>query len=123
MKVVVCGGRDFFNYEVVKNVLERCKFKEGTVIISGHANGADKLGERYAKEKGLQLDIHPANWGKYGMSAGPIRNQEMCDICDCVVAFWDGVSRGTKNMINISNKAGRRVLVFDYKGNLVQIYN
>lgn len=120
---MVCGGRDFTNYFVVKNVLDRCKLKKDTVIISGNAKGADTMGERYARENGLQLEIYPANWSKYGKSAGPIRNQEMCNVCDCVIAFWDGMSRGTKNMIDISKEAGHLVFVFDYKGSLVKKYN
>lgn len=69
------------------------------VIISGTAPGADRLGERYAKEREYKLECYPADWGHYGNAAGPIRNMNMADIADDVIVFWDGESSGTKNMI------------------------
>ena len=69
-------------------------------IISGNASGADALGERYAREHSLKLEIYPAEWEEYGKSAGPLRNKLMAEKADFVVAFWDGNSRGTKNMID-----------------------
>ena len=71
------------------------------VIVSGGANGADTLAERYAKEKGYPLIVFPAKWDELGKSAGYIRNKEMHDFISHfpkrgVVAFWDGNSKGTK---------------------------
>ena len=118
-KVVVAGGRNFDNYELLKNkldVLLSKKKEEGEeiVIISGGARGADSLGEKYAREKGLKLDVFKANWDKFGKRAGIIRNREMGENCDGVVVFWDGVSRGSKNMIEVGNELGKIVKVVKY---------
>ena len=75
-------------------------------IVSGTAMGADRLGERYAKENGYKLKRFPAEWDKYGKSAGYRRNAEMAKYADACVVFWDGVSRGTKHMIDLANREG-----------------
>lgn len=114
-KVIIAGGRDFDNYELLK---ERCdyylqnKLKEDrVVIVSGHANGADSLGERYAQERGLECETYPADWKAHGRAAGPIRNAKMAEVADALIAFWDGKSRGTKSMIELANKKGLKVSV------------
>lgn len=73
-------------------------------IISGTANGADQLGERYAKEKGYKLEYYPADWERYGNAAGPLRNTQMAKAADDVIVFWDGKSAGTKNMMEAAEK-------------------
>lgn len=79
-RIIVAGSRDFNNYELVKNILDEYmeypQFKN-PVIVSGGARGADSLGERYAKENNLQLEIYPADWNRYGKSAGYKRNVEI----------------------------------------------
>lgn len=118
-KVIIAGGRDFDNYTLLK---ERCdyylqnKLREGrVVIISGHASGADSLGERYTQERGLSLDAHPADWKAHGKAARSIRNKEMAEVADALIAFWDGVSRGTKNMIDTAKSKGLKVAVVRYE--------
>ena len=83
-------------------------------IISGGATGADALGEQFAKENNLELIVVPANWEKYGRAAGPRRNAEMAEMADALIAFWDGKSRGTKNMIETAEKKGLLVRVVNY---------
>ncbi|MBR1697914.1 MAG: DUF2493 domain-containing protein, partial [Anaerovibrio sp.] len=91
------------------------KLKSDTVIIvSGHAPGADTLGERYAHEHGLKCELYPADWNTHGKAAGPIRNAEMANNADALIAFWDGESRGTKNMIETAKAKGLRVAVVKY---------
>ena len=104
-KVIIAGGRDFSDYTLLKNsldVLLARKRANGTkiVIVSGRARGADSLGEAYAKEKGYEVSYFPAEWAKYGRSAGYKRNVTMAQNADAVVAFWDGRSKGTKHMID-----------------------
>jgi YspA, cpYpsA-related SLOG family len=118
-KVVVAGGRDFNDYSLLKRSLDRAlrnRIDEGIVIVSGAARGADTLGERYAKEYGYGIESHPADWNKYGKSAGYIRNKEMAQSSDALMAFWDGKSRGTKHMIDLAKKEGLRVIVVKYGG-------
>ena len=82
--------------------------------MSGHARGADKLGEAYAQSKGYDVKIMPADWETYGKSAGYKRNEAMAGVSDALVAFWDGKSRGTMHMINLAKAKGLRVHVVRY---------
>ena len=72
------------------------------------------MGETYAQSKGYDVKIMPADWGAHGRSAGYKRNQQMADISDALVAFWDGSSPGTKHMINLAKAKGLRVHVVSY---------
>ena len=84
------------------------------IIVSGGCSGADLLGERYAKENGYSIDRYPAEWQKYGRKAGIMRNAVMADNADALIAYWDGISRGTKNMIDEARKKGLAVRVKRY---------
>ena len=86
------------------------------IIISGHARGADTLGERFAREQGHGLEIYPADWDSFGKRAGFIRNSRMVAIADAAVAFWDGASHGTLDTIKKMQADNKPVTVFDYSG-------
>lgn len=83
-------------------------------IVSGKAKGADTLGEKWAKERGLKIKSFPADWDQFGNSAGPIRNAQMADYGTHLVAFWDGRSRGTLNMVNVAKAANLNMRVIKY---------
>lgn len=74
-----------------------------TTVISGTAPGADTMGEKWAESRNIPVIKMPANWDLYGKSAGYKRNVEMAKIANYVVVFWDGISNGTRHMINIAN--------------------
>ncbi len=107
-RVVIAGCRDYDNYDEAKQYIDFClsniRKENNIVIVSGCASGADALGERYAKENGFNVEKYPADWDKYGKSAGPRRNKQMAEICDCVICFWDGKSRGTKSMLECAKE-------------------
>ena len=119
-RIIVAGGRDFGNYPYMKRMLDRVLPGDGEEIevVSGHAKGADRLGERYAEERGLRLRVMPADWKALGRLAGVFRNQRMLDYAmeeaPMAVAFWDGASQGTADMIRRSGRAGVRTVVFGY---------
>lgn len=83
-KVVVAGGRDFNDYNLLKNTLDHLLQNKlpDVEIVSGAARGADSLGEKYAHEKNLSLHRKPADWDRYGKSAGYRRNAEMAKYSD-----------------------------------------
>ena len=122
VRCIVAGGRDFGDYELLEAVLDKhiMPTEEGVrlTIISGHAKGADKKGELYAINKALDLRLFPADWDKNGKGAGHIRNKEMAKYAakkrGTLVAFWDGESKGTKNMIDLAFKHGLDVFVIKY---------
>lgn len=74
------------------------------------------MGEAFAEAEGLTVRRFPADWDLHGRSAGYIRNEQMAEYADGLIAFWDGSSRGTRHMINTAKKAGLHVRVFDFEG-------
>jgi hypothetical protein len=118
VNLIIAGGRDFIDYELLKFEVDKfiaetyCPFD--VIIVSGHALGADTLGEDYADENGLQKIIKKAKWKKYGLSAGFKRNLELADNGSHLIAFWDGLSDGTKSMIDIANERGIETRIIGY---------
>ena len=114
-KIVIAGCRDYNNYEEAKLYIDFCLsdiLKENNiVIVSGCASGADAIGEQYAKENGFKVEKYPADWERYGRSAGPRRNKQMAEVCDCVICFWDGKSKGTKSMISYAKEYGKPIRI------------
>lgn len=107
MKVVIAGSRSFSaaDYPLIEEVCLSSGYWYSTVI-SGTAPGVDRLGERFAKKIQVPVQRYPANWEKYGRSAGSIRNTEMARRADAVVVVWDGVSPGTRHMMNAARQRG-----------------
>lgn len=115
MKVIIAGGRDFDDYQSLRNYCQKIlRNQEEVEIVSGTARGADTLGEKFAKESKYPIKRLPADWDKYGKSAGYKRNAEMAEYADGLIAFWDGKSKGTKHMIDLAERAGIGVRVFSY---------
>lgn len=108
MKVLVCGGRDYTDYEELKTVLSalQVRRKPFSLIIHGNAQGADYLAGVYARRHEIPVKAFPADWDTHGRSAGPIRNKQMLDEGkpDLVVAFTGG--KGTANMVSQAKQAG-----------------
>ena len=90
-RVVIAGCRDYNNYQEAKEYIDFClsniRKETEIIIVSGCASGADAIGEIYAKENGFNVEKFPADWRKYGRSAGPKRNKQMAEICDYVICF------------------------------------
>lgn len=118
-RVIIAGTRYFNDYELLRtscnNLLSVKQRTHTVVIISGTARGADQMGERYARERGYEIRQFPADWEQYGKSAGHIRNAKMADNADALIAFWDGESKGTKNMIDNARRKGLAVRVIQYQ--------
>ena len=110
MRVIIAGGRNYYNYDALLEAVSECGFQID-LVVSGGATGVDALGERFAKERDLPLEIFMPDWDKHGKAAGPIRNREMAKNADALIALWDGQSRGTKNMIETAQKIGLLVYV------------
>ena len=116
LKVVIAGGRDFDDYNKLKTSCDRVLSDVETVeVVSGRARGADKLGEQYAKERDYKLHLFPADWDRYGRSAGYKRNVQMANFADVVIVFWNGKSVGTKHMIDIVKKQNKPIIIIEYK--------
>lgn len=115
MKIIVAGGRDFNNYYILEKVLN--SFKELIdEVISGDARGVDELGARWATSNNIHVNHFPADWDYYGKAAGFIRNIEMADNADALIAFWDNKSKGTGHMIKTMQMKKKPYWVFNYTG-------
>ena len=114
MKFIIAGGRDFDNYELLKNSCNDLILQKVSEVVSGEARGADSLGEKWATENKIRVTLFPANWNKYGKSAGYKRNTQMADYADGLIAFWDGKSKGTKHMIDTATQKGLVVHIVNY---------
>ena len=103
-KVLICGGRDFIDYPLMKKQLLKIIGHNVPTIIQGGAKGADFLAKVYCYEHGFDCIEYPADWQKYGKGAGHIRNQQMLDKenPEIVIAFQGG--RGTADMIKRASK-------------------
>ncbi len=105
MKVIVAGSRSFEDYSILKKVLDE-ELVSTDIIISGGAKGADTLAYNYAKNNKLQKIIFNADWKVHGKKAGIMRNFEMANEGERLIAFWDGYSNGTKHMIQAAHQVG-----------------
>ncbi len=112
IKVIIAGGRNFDDFLKLCQVCDEfLKDQINIEIVSGAYKGADLLGEKYAAERNHPIKQFPADWRRYGKSAGLKRNFGMAAYADALIAFWDGKSTGTKHMIDRATQAGLKVEV------------
>lgn len=116
-RVIIAGSRDFSDYQLLCEKMDRLlsNVKEPITVVCGKARGADTLGEQYALERGYEVLPFPADWERYGRSAGYRRNTQMAENADALVAFWDGESIGTRHMISIAKSHGLKVRVVRFE--------
>ncbi len=130
LKCVIAGSRSLglkdVNGKLIQMTLDECSFIEVgftkcewwgkiTEIVSGTARGVDNLGEQLSDKLSLELTKFPANWSM-GKRAGHIRNGDMAKYCDMAIIFHDGVSKGSKNMIEQMKKLNKPYVVFIVRG-------
>lgn len=112
MKIIIAGSRNInIDYEDMEQFLPE-DWSE-VEIVSGAARGPDSVAIKLAQANDLPLYIFPAKWDELGKAAGIIRNKEMGDFADALIAFWDGKSRGTKHMIDYMTSLGKPVKVVE----------
>ncbi|AUO79153.1 hypothetical protein [Salinibacter phage M8CRM-1] len=111
MKVIVAGSRSITSQDMVDRAIEESGFSV-SVLVSGGARGVDRMGEKWAESQPIPYLVYPADWGEHGKSAGYIRNAEMAEWADALVAVWDGKSRGTKHMIETAHKSDMPIFVW-----------
>lgn len=106
MITAIIGSRNITAFDLSKVVPSNT-----TVIVSGGATGVDTLAARYARAKRLPLVEFKPNYREFGKGAPFIRNRQIIDYCDNVVAVWDGVSKGTKYTVDYARKRGKKVML------------
>jgi len=126
MRVIIAGSRTINNYNTVKRAISDSGF-DITTVISGGANGVDKIGEIWAEENEIPIVEKLARWDdvgvkgaviktnkygkKYNAKAGITRNEEMAKVADALIAVWDGESVGTANMIETAQKYDLQIYI------------
>lgn len=114
IKITIGGCRDYNDYETFCSFAEECINEHSAndiTVLSGHCSGVDMMAERFANEKGYSLEIHPAQWNRYGKAAGPIRNKIMVEKSDLVIAYWDYKSKGTRDLIECAEKLNKPIKI------------
>lgn len=115
MKLIIAGGRCFNDYALLKKWVDFFlrKNTEPIEIVSGTADGADKLGEKYANENNYSIKQFPADW-TLGKKAWYLRNKQMAEYASHCICFWDGKSKGTKMMIDLCKEKNLNYRVINY---------
>ena len=112
MKLIIAGSRGISDLGVVGRGLALVRAKHNvTEIISGGADGPDKLGETLARNLNIQCTVFRAEWHKFGRRAGMLRNVRMGEYAEGLLAIWDGKSTGTKHMIDYMTRAKKYVAI------------
>lgn len=112
MKTIIAGSRNSTR-EAFLQALKRCPFvKDITEVVCGGARGADTFGEEWAIKNNVPVRKFLPDWDKHGKFAGILRNRQMADYAEALIAIWDGVSPGTLNMIREATSRGLKVFVF-----------
>lgn len=115
---MVCGSRGISDapwifYQI--NICTQENNLQDLILVEGDAKGVDRISGYWAKRHNVPIELYPADWNKYGKSAGYIRNEIMVKACDFCLILWDGKSKGTKHDIDLCKKLGK-----PYK---LEIYN
>jgi hypothetical protein len=117
MKVIIAGSREGVTYDDIEKGVGQFQQAWGliTEVVSGCAAGTDSLGEKYAGFHNIPIKQFPAKWNKYGRAAGPIRNKEMAEYADGLIAISVNDSRGTANMIQNAKRLNLKTNVITKK--------
>lgn len=110
MRVIIAGSRHFdpqWSISLVSEAIQESGF-EITEVIHGAARGIDLAADSVCRGH-YPIRVFPAEWGKFGNRAGPIRNAQMADVADALILVWDGASRGSKNMLETARRKGLKV--------------
>lgn len=100
MKLIIAGSRSIANPNIIEEAIHNSGWRNEIIeVVSGCANGVDKLGEMWAEKNNILIKRFPANWQKYGRKAGSLRNKQMAEYGDKLIAIWDGNSTGTIDMV------------------------
>ena len=115
IRLAIVGSRTFNDMDLLeKSIVNIARITDIACVISGGASGADTLAEKFALKYGIPMSIHAAQWNKFGKRAGYLRNKEIVNDADQVIAFWDGASPGTKITIDLATKSGKKVTVIHF---------
>lgn len=108
MKVIIAGSRTIKDEALVLQAITESGFLI-TEVVYGGAKGPDTIGKFWAIRNNIPISWFLADWKTHGKAAGPIRNEAMARHADALIAVWDGVSTGTKHMIEAAKRRGLKI--------------
>ena len=112
MKLIIAGSRTITEEDFTR-AIGAFQFRENIkMVISGRARGADQFGENWARKEKIPIQAFPANWKEYGKRAGYLRNKEMAKAADAALVIWDGLSKGSKHMIDLALEEKLNVCIY-----------
>lgn len=112
MRTIIAGSRSLCHPGYLRLALNDCEWRDRiTEVVCGMAKGADMLGFDWATEQGIPIKRFFPDWDRYGKRAGLIRNREMGDYADALIALWDGDSTGTTHMISYMRHLGKPYVI------------
>jgi len=119
MKTIIAGSREITDLSIIERAVKESQF-EITSVTSGGCRGVDRVGEQWASKNKIPVEVITANWDTFGKAAGYIRNEEMAQRSEALIAIWkidkDGNgSKGTRNMISIAKRHGLKVYVLEIR--------
>ena len=120
MKTAIIGSRNIVDSFKIKEILNTYTI---TVVVSGGAKGVDSIAENYAIERTIPTVIFKPDWKQFGRSAGIIRNKDIVNEADRVIAFWDGKSKGTADSIKYALKEQKIVDVWFVENDVYTLIN
>lgn len=112
LRILVTGSRAWTDRDAILHALDRVATEAGVApglvtVVHGTARGADSLADSAARQLGMRVERHPADWQLHGKSAGHRRNAEMVQLgADLTLAFPLGESRGTRGAMRLAREAG-----------------
>jgi len=118
MKLALIGSRGYPALDLVRRFV--VDLPADTIVVSGGARGVDSAAEDAARAVGLCVLVLEPDWETLGRRAGLVRNEEVIDEVDEVVAWWDGESRGTVHALQLAGEAGKPVTVFGPHGEKIE---
>lgn len=108
MRTIIAGSRTIRDPKHVDDAVKQSGFTI-TEVVCGGALGVDVLGYKLARKLNIPVKVFLPDWEKHGRAAGIIRNRQMGDYAQALIAVWDGKSRGTKHMIDYAHEKGLQV--------------
>ena len=106
--IIICGSRTFADWKLIRDLID--SLPDDTIVVHGAARGADLIAGACAKQRGLEVHEHPAEWDRFGKRAGFLRNAEMLEKERpvYVYAFTGNLatSKGTRDMVRRAREAG-----------------
>ena len=111
-RCIIAGSRTIYNYKAVEHIINQTIKQHNLIInevVCGEAKGVDTCGKQYGINNKIQIKSFPAEWDKFGKSAGYIRNEEMAKYATHLILIWDGLSKGSKHMLDLANKYNLKI--------------